>query len=218
LRQCGMLMQYMSCSVLGFGKIGRSVAHHLLLRGIKPAVIDINAIRRVQAHNLLCETPEREVLLRQTDVLFSATGSQSLNLLDFRNLKPGCFVFSVTSSDDEFNTKFLDADYLAEKVSQHVWRYARRDHHFYLVNQGNAVNFIHNAVLGSFIHLVRAEMVFAGACLIRHEFKNGIFCLTPDQRKFIAQAWLDTFNAGRHLSTHFEIRDKTSSAGFFEFA
>jgi len=208
IRECGDLIQYMNCGVIGFGKIGRSIAHHLLLRGIKPSVYDSNPIRHIHARNQLCETPGREQILRESDVLFSATGKQALSTLEFRDLKAGCFVFSVTSSDDEFNTKFLDGDYRPDEIAPHVFRYSRTGHHFYLVNQGNAVNFLHKAVLGSFIHLVRAEMIFAGACLMRNEFKPGLNELKEEQRKIVAQAWLDVFNGGRKPSTQFEIKDK----------
>jgi 8-oxo-dGTP pyrophosphatase MutT (NUDIX family) len=208
LRECGKLIQYKACAVLGFGKIGRSICHHLLLRGIKPAVHDIDPIRRVQAHNRLCETPERGIMLKNAGVIFSATGSQALNLLDFRNLKPGCFVFSVTSSDDEFDTRFLEADYEPLEIATRVFRYSRPDHHFYLVNQGNAVNFLHKAVLGSFIHLVRGEMLYASSCLARHELPNGISELDEKMRKTIAQSWLEIFNDQKNLATRFEIRDR----------
>ena len=113
----------------------------------------------------------------------------------------------MTSSDDEFNTTFLDGEYKATKIAPHVYLYTRSGHHFYLVNQGNAVNFLHNAVLGSFIHLVRAEMLNAAACLMRREFNNGICELRKEQREVVAQAWLQTFNTGRQLATRFEIRD-----------
>lgn len=208
LRECGLLVQYVQCAVLGFGKIGRSICHHLLLRGIKPHVFDSDPIKRVHAQNQLYDTPEKDVMLKEAAVLFSATGSRAMDVIDFRQLKDGCFVFSVTSSDDEFDTRFLGGEYQQQEIAPSVYRYARPDHHFYLVNQGNAVNFIHKAVLGSFIHLVRAEMIYGGACLVRREFAKGISQLTDEQRTVVAQTWLDIFNPGRRLSTHFEVRDR----------
>ena len=208
LRDCGKLLQYLSCSVLGYGKIGRSIAHHLLLRGIKPSVYDTNSIRRIFAQNQLCDTPEMRDILQQTDVLFSATGSHSLGTPQFRLLKSGCFVFSVTSSEDEFDTKFLLGEYESDKIAPHVFRYSRKGHYFYLINQGNAVNFIHKAVLGSFIHLVRSEMIYAGACLMRNEIKVGLHELSKTQRLQIADTWLSVFNTEKKTNSRFEIKDK----------
>jgi len=207
LRNCGKLIQYMPCGVLGYGKIGRSIAHHLLLRGIKPVVYDNNPIRRIHAANHLCETPERDALLSRMGVLFSATGSQALKLADFQSLKAGCFVFSVTSSDDEFDTSFLHGNYVADPVAPNVYRYSSSNHHFYLVNKGNAVNFLHKAVLGPFIHLVRAEMIYGAACLLRREIGNGLSELRCDQRKLVADDWAKTFLGKNELTSQFELRD-----------
>lgn len=193
LRECGKLIQYLNCSVFGFGKIGASIAHHLLLRGAKPNVFDTNPIRRLDAQNRLCRTPERTYILRHSDVLFCATGSHVLDIIALRELKPGCFVFSVTSSDDEMDLRFLESEYSSEDVAQYVTKYSSFNNHFYLVNRGNAVNFIHQAVLGDFIHLVRGEMICALKCLLSSTPRPGMHELPEETRKQVADIWLSTF-------------------------
>jgi S-adenosylhomocysteine hydrolase/8-oxo-dGTP pyrophosphatase MutT (NUDIX family) len=193
LREIQLLVQYLRCGVLGYGKIGASIAHHLLLRGIKPSVFDINALRRLQAFNRQCEVPLRDVLIRESDVLFCATGNQALNIHDIRRLRPGCFVVSVTSSDDEMDLTYLKGEYSHENISEFIVRYTSFNNYFYLVNNGNAVNFIHRAVLGDFIHLVRAEMIAALKVMIEDHPEPGIFSLSDETRKRISMIWLRTF-------------------------
>jgi adenosylhomocysteinase len=193
LREIQLLLQYLSCGILGYGKIGASIAHHLLLRGIKPQVFDINPIRRLQAFNRQCQVPPREVLLRECAALFCATGNQALNIHDIRRLRPGCFVVSVTSSDDEMDLTYLKGEYTQENFSEFIVRYTSFHNYFYLVNNGNAVNFIHRAVLGDFIHLVRAEMIAALKVMIESRPAPGIFSLNDETRKLVSSIWLRTF-------------------------
>ena len=195
LRATGKLLQYENCAVLGYGKIGRSIAHHLLLRGVKPLVFDSNPLRRMEAFNQHCTTPDLSNLISTSDILFSATGKQALNISYFRSLKNGAFVFSVTSSDDEFNTGFLKSEYKVEEVTEHVTKYVGLQNYFFLANDGNAVNFIHGAVVGDFIHLVKAEMVLAMKKIVSGDIedRSRIVELTDREREPIAEAWLRVF-------------------------
>lgn len=193
LREVGKLIQYLDCSVFGFGKIGGSIAHHLLLRNVKVAVYDKDPIRRMAAANKLCKIPERKYIISHSDVIFCATGGQVLNIQDFRALKPGCVVFSVTSSDDEMDLRHVEAEYHSDDITEHVTRYSSFSNHFYLVNKGNAVNFIHKAALGNFIHIVRGEMLYAIKVLLQGTNKQGIHEISAEQRRELANLWLSTF-------------------------
>ena len=65
-------------------------------------------------------------------------------------LRSGAFVFSVTSADDEMDLAFLDGQYTRSRFAPEVELYSGFSNYFYLVNGGNAVNFLHKAVLGDF--------------------------------------------------------------------
>lgn len=190
LRKQSKLIQYMTCGILGYGKIGQSIAHHLLIRGIKPKVFDKKPHLRIAACNAQCEILEREAIIKKSDIIFCATGQKALNIFDFRLLKKGCFIFSVTSSDDEFNLSFLDKEYRNCEIKKHVYQYSNTSNHFFFVNKGNAVNFIHNAVLDDFIHLVRAEMLKAYECILANELDPNIYMLDENTRSGIAITWL----------------------------
>ncbi|MGB4846663.1 MAG: NUDIX domain-containing protein [Saprospiraceae bacterium] len=193
LRGGGTLIQYMNCSVIGYGKIGRSISYHLLQRGVKPSVYDTNPIKRLSAFNELSSIPERDYIIKNSDVIFSATGNQCLGINDFRNLKNGCFIFSVTSSDDELNLKFLNGEYKKEEVREHIFKYFNSRNYFFLVNEGNAVNFIHSAIMANFIHLVRSEMILSLNELSKYEF-NEINEVSNEIRKTIAELWIKIFD------------------------
>lgn len=207
-RTSGGLLQYMKCGVFGYGKIGRSIALHLQQRDVKPSVFDVDAIRRIDAYNKLCSIPPREEILEQSDVIFCATGNQALQITDFRKLKHGCLVFSVTSSDDEFELTHLMGEYQMREVKKYIYKFWNSRNFFFLVNKGNAVNSIHNAVMGPFIHLVRAEMIVA-ACdqhgALEEKRKNpNIYELSAGMRQRIAIHWVDTFDPERRQISNLE--------------
>lgn len=195
MRTGGTLIQYMKCGVFGYGKIGKSIAFHLLQHGIKPSVYDQNPIRRVEAHNRLCSIPTPDEIIEKSDVIFSATGNQCLKIGDFRRLKNGCFVFSVTSSEDEMDLRFLEAEYACTQIKPALFKYSNDHNFFFLVSKGNAVNFLHNAIMGNFIHLVRSEMILSTS-EPENELvsKEGIYEISLETRSMIAQIWLNVFD------------------------
>jgi len=199
LREVGFNVEYQTCAVLGHGKIGASIAHHLLMRGVKPWVYDKDPIRRISASNRMCLIPSREEILTSSDVIFCATGNASLKSSDFEKLKPGCVICSVTSSDDELDLSGLH-QFECETLpsSQLVKKYSSFGNYFYLVNDGNAVNFVHKAALGSYIHLVRAEMMYVLTLLANDNLSPGIYnieekLLNERIRNPVAEKWLEIY-------------------------
>jgi adenosylhomocysteinase len=116
-----------------------------------------------------------------------------MDVVDFRALKNGCFVFSVTSSDDEFDLTYLESEYGSQEEISHVYKYHNFHNYFYLVNRGNAVNFLHGAVVGDFIHLVKGEMMEAYKILISERCDSGIHEVPNETRERIASVWLSVF-------------------------
>lgn len=209
LRDCGSLLQYANCSVIGYGKVGSSIAHHLIMRGISPNVFEEDPQRQLMAYNRNCQVQSWKRLLNCSDVLFSATGNQALELSDFRQLKNGCFVTSVTSSDDEFDFSFLRSEYQEEAVTENVVRLTGEHNYFHLLNDGNAPNFLHGAVVGDFIHLVRAEMLTCVSEIVELVADKGIngaaqsqpLSLSDFHRDRILKCWLRTFTDRRWPET-----------------
>lgn len=212
LRECGLVLEYLECGVIGYGKIGRSIAKHLQERGLRPFVVEVDPLRRLTAFRERCEIRHRDWVNRSVDVLFCATGKQATDIIDFRSLKPGAFVFSVTSSDDEFDLDLLAQEYRRREVSKYVSRYDGSHNHFYLANDGNAVNFLHNAVLWEFIQLVKGGIYLCLRNLVNDERMARVFPdaeekgglaafweLTREQESSIAELWMETVLLGARL-------------------
>ncbi|HMG75297.1 MAG TPA: hypothetical protein VK582_17500 [Pyrinomonadaceae bacterium] len=212
LRECGLILEYLECGVIGYGKIGKSIALHLKERGVTPNVVETNALRRLEAYRSRCSIRHRDWVSRNTDVVFCATGKRATDIIDLRSLRPGAFLFSVTSSDDEFDLSLLESEYTRTVISRHVSRYDSTHNYFYLVNNGNAVNFLHNAVLWEFIQLVKGGIFLAmrnlaeGGALERIYTSasrgpgfDSLFELSEDEEKTVAKLWMETILLGFKL-------------------
>lgn len=91
--------------------------------------------------------------------MICSTGNGSLDLADLQALRPGTMVASVTSADDEF-ASLAQLPWPSEEVCPHVLALNRPDgSQIYLLNRGEAVNFVHGAVIGEYVYLVLAEIV-----------------------------------------------------------
>lgn len=197
LRNMRKLITYMNCSVLGYGKIGSSIANHLLQRGVKPNVYDKNEIKLIEALNRMCNIETKEEIIKNSDVIFLATGNHCLNINDFRRIKNGCFIFSVTSSDDEIDDTYLQSEYTITEVTKHVFKYENEYNFFYLIEKGNAVNFIHDAVMGEFLSLVKSEMLVAANMYVNNIDKfddiSGILETNKETKMLISKYWLKAY-------------------------
>jgi adenosylhomocysteinase len=92
----------------------------------------------------------------------------------------------VTSSDDELELSALNGLYVRTQSGPNVTRYARTGHYFYVLADGNAVNFLHGASVGSFILLVQAEILAALAVLASTEHDPGMWEVTGEVRHTLA--------------------------------
>ncbi|MGF7228500.1 MAG: NUDIX domain-containing protein [Candidatus Saccharibacteria bacterium] len=198
LRQINLIITYRDCGVIGYGKIGSGIADYLRQRGIRPRVSELDSLRAVRAScdgAIVCSTEE---LIRKSDIIFCATGTRALDLLKFRDIRRGAFLASVTSSDDEFDLKFVDCEYEKEVVAEHITRYSKRGHHFHLLNDGNAINFLYSAAVDKYINLVQGELIFSVMKLSGAKAKAGktIIVNTPEDHKYISQLWLDYIMRG----------------------
>lgn len=192
LREMNTLITYKTCGVIGYGKVGRGAAEYLIQRGVRPFVSEINPLRAIQAHcdgATLCNLDE---LIRNSDVIICATGMKAIDILKFRDLKPGAFLASVTSSDDEFDLKFVESEYKKEEVAKHITRYSKKGHYFYLLNEGNAVNFLFAAAVDKFIHLVQAELIASIETLseLKDKSHKRINTNNEEMHMAIAEKWL----------------------------
>lgn len=194
MRECHHIMNGGNAVVFGYGKIGRSIAKALHAKNINTKVVEIDPIRAIEARSRGFDLIHKDEALQTSDVIFCATGNQSLNNHDFNRVKNGAFIFSVTSSDDELDLSRADCNFSINPVTEHVSRYERLGQYFHLANNGNAINFIHNAEVGPYIYLVQGEVVAAIDYLYEHSLDRQIMELPNEVRRDLAERWLAHFS------------------------
>jgi adenosylhomocysteinase len=193
LRSRGDILQGRPSLVVGFGKVGQSVASFLRGRGVRVAVYDKSPTKRTQALSYGFDVYDSMAeALRDSLLVIGATGNRSLRERDLPCIRSGAYVATVTSSDDELEMAALGR-YQRAQADAHVVRYQHDDQHFFLLNDGNAVNFIHDAVVGPFIHLVQGEILVAIWSLQHHTDTPGIFEVSPIHRERLARLWMSCF-------------------------
>jgi adenosylhomocysteinase len=183
-------------AVIGFGKLGRAAAATLQVKGSVVRVFDTDPVRATQAlatgYVVAASCAEA---IAGAGLVVCATGNHALGFDDFTKLANGAHIATVTSSEDELDLTGLTDFYTAVPVADHVTRYETIGHYFYLHNGGNAVNFIHGAVVGPFIHLVQAEILAAAARLTDGALAAGHHEMTTADRQTIAATWLDYYRS-----------------------
>ena len=190
MRAQGLVLLGKRVGVIGFGKIGRSIAFSLLSRGSRVDVFDSNPILLASALSLGFHTSSRSEFLRSADILFCATGNKSLSIADEDLFKSGLHIFCATSSDDELSACLrYKIDVASVSVRTHTCKIYLKDKYVYIHNKGNSVNFVHGAVVDSFIELVQGEIIYSIGSLYDAP-RNTISHLPESDKRFIAERWI----------------------------
>ncbi|GGY07313.1 hypothetical protein GCM10010358_70560 [Streptomyces minutiscleroticus] len=156
---------------------------------------DTNPVKRVQAHSQGFRTSTSTAeALRKAELVLCATGNLALRQGDFAALHNGAYLASVTSSEDEFELGSLHGLYQRTPVGEHLTRYEITGHYFYVLADGGAVNFVHGVAVGTYIHLVQAEILAATAALSQGRFRPGLHDMPAPDRQAIARIWFDYFD------------------------
>jgi len=193
MRSHGLILLGKHVGVIGFGKIGRSIAFSLLSRGSRVDIFDSNPILLALALSLGFHTSSRSKFLRSVDVLFCATGNKSLSITDEVYFKDGLHIFCATSSDDELSDclrRRIDGTSLS--TSHHTCKIFMGGKCIYIHNEGNSINFVHGAVVDSFIELVQGEIIYSIGSL-QDAPRNAISYLPDLDKKFIADKWISHY-------------------------
>lgn len=193
LRTHGLILLGKRVGVIGFGKIGKSIAFSLLSRGSRVDVYDSNPIRLASALSLGFHTSSRSNFLSTTDILFCATGNKSLSIADGIFFKEDLHIFCATSSDDEFSAclqSLANSPNLGGSKKLVETRNGTKS--IFIHNNGNSINFIHGAVVDSYIELVQGEIIYSIGSL-QDAPKNTISHLPELDKQFIAEKWISHY-------------------------
>jgi len=194
LRQWDELLHGRRACVIGYGNIGRSVAQHLHERHVNVTVYDIDPMKRVEAFTHGFRTPESlQEALADADLLFCVTGNRSIGIKELAYLQPYSYVATVTSPDDEFRMDELDISISHREA--HISEMQLPDGKIiYLMNRGQAVNFVHGSVVGPFIQLLQGEILVTAAAMLAHAKMNDIGSISAKQKRDIANEWLRVYH------------------------
>lgn len=200
IRGRGDVLPGRAAAVIGFGKLGSSIARTLHAKGVRVTVYDADPVRATQAlahgFHVVASLP---VALAAAGIVMCATGNLGMRRDDFASLSNGAYLVSVTSSEDEVELRTLVEVYEQTQVAEHITRYHTVGHYFYVLAGGNAVNFLHGASVGAFIFLVQAEILAAASRLTVGDTEPGYHEVPDSDRRRIAEIWLAHFN---HPGTH----------------
>lgn len=185
--------------VIGYGKIGRSIASSLAARNINVWVYDKDPIKQAQSMAHGFRFYPREFAVANAGIIFCATGQKSLSVDDFKKVRKNTFIASVTSSDDEFDMTGFKAAF-KEENGDGVKICTQREKGgtvFSLVNHGEAANFAHSNALGVYIYLVACEILFALRSILDNQDNfssgDGICELNKASRSTVAEMWIKAY-------------------------
>jgi adenosylhomocysteinase len=192
LRADDRILQGMRATVIGYGRIGRGVAQALRARFVDVTIRDTDPIAVAEAAAQGFQVSRTlEQALSQSRVILCATGNTALSNSDFELLMPDAIIATVTSADDELGP--IPTKYAKTMQSEHLTLYRHPSHRFFLANEGNAVNFLHGAVLGPSIHMIEGEKLACIDAVIRGDGQPGVRELASATRRTIAEVWLEHF-------------------------
>lgn len=182
-------------ALFGYGKVGRSIARELRCRNLHLELVETDVLRQVEALSHGFKLVGKAEALGRAELVICSTGNGALDLADLQQLRSGTMVASVTSADDEFAFCLAQLPWPSEEVCPHVLALTRPDGStIFLLNRGEAVNFVHGAVIGEYVYLVLAEIIEGVRQLALQPLAPGLFDLPQSTMRTIARHWLADFH------------------------
>jgi len=194
-REAGFLMDSKTALVLGFGKVGRGVAHALAKRHYHVMVYDVRPDCRLNALSEGFQIPDRNIALQKADIIYGATGDCSLARKDFTKLRNGVILISCGSKDVEFDIQALEKHYIKTSIFKNLDCYKNKSKTIYLTAHGTPINFIDGATIGPVLALTQAEIILAikEVILLHSAGKTGVFTTNRMTKNLLTAKWLKYF-------------------------
>ncbi len=197
LREQAQILQTRAACVIGYGRVGSSVAEVLRGRGISTVVHDTSPIAMAEAAARGFRVFRRiEEALGAANLVISATGMHAIDRRALASMRSGTVIATVTSIDDEFVEGDLTL-YKKSQVSPSITRYdSEGQRYFWLVNGGNPANFLHGAVIGPAMQLIEGEKMAAIRAIATGEYVPlgpQIHEVAHERRLEVATIWNEHF-------------------------
>jgi adenosylhomocysteinase len=195
VRSLNLPLTGLTVGVLGYGRVGRSLAYGLVGRSATVLVHDRDPRKRASAVADGFASPHRHLLIKKADVIVGATGNTSLTATDFPLLKDNVVLASASSRRIEFATgELFAAAVQVDALGQNVDRITLADGRaVFLLSRGEPVNFAHGAVVGPILSLVHAEIIAALWALYRHRDRPGLHRVDDESHERLCARWVQRF-------------------------
>jgi adenosylhomocysteinase len=195
VRKMGHVLSGVEVGVLGYGKIGASVARAAAARGCRVLVYDVNPQKRLLALADGFRIPDRERLLKNAEIIIGATGVESLSRQDFHSLRDNVILASASSRKIEFDLDGLNQfEHRESGAVKGVKEYRiSPTHKICLLYDGEPVNFVDGAVVGPLLALVQAEMILALRTLTNSQDSLGLLTVSDEEREALSHQWIAHF-------------------------
>lgn len=207
LRAAGMTNESRNALVLGFGRVGRSVAAALRDQSLNVDVYDIDPAKRLDAIAHGFRVPGRAQALSRADIIFAATGRRSWSLDDAVVTKSGAIFVSCSSKDVEFSLAALCSELSCSRPFSEITALETSHGTFYFIYNGNPVNFSDGANLGPILTLLQGEILCCIDDLIAGRFATGLQPPLASGRPGLIETWLESFispSSGWYARTSFQ--------------
>lgn len=181
--------------VLGFGDIGASVAASLRGRGAIVSCYDPNPLKAIDAKMQGFGWPGREHVIKDSELIIGATGTNSIAYDEIPILKDGAVLSSASSRNLEFPVEQITMTShrsipLTEFITEFTMPWEKR---IRIANRGFPVNF-----RGRSLPLFVSDLLFCqiAACMTKLMTQNlppAIHSLSADEENLIANLWLQHY-------------------------
>lgn len=193
LRDVGLVLSGTFCAVIGYGKVGRGLAHSLRGRGCLVSVYDHDPLQRLLAIGEGFSAPRLPIALARAQIVFGATGTTCLTIEQMLTCKNGALFVSCTSKDVEFDMFGLRREGEVTSKSVECEAYVIRDRSMYLLAAGHPANFLFGGVIGPMLSLVHAELLAALAVATNGDNAPGMYSIDLVTERLIADSWIGEF-------------------------
>jgi adenosylhomocysteinase len=198
-RDIGVSIPSRRALVIGYGMIGKNVAFALRANNLNVSIYDKNDHRNLKAFNMGFHIHKKLELIKEADIIFSATGTSAVSIDDIEMCKTDVVLASVGSKDIEFDIKGIhDLSIKTENISDNVVKYTLPSNKtIYVLREGTAVNFLIKSVPTEIIDIVFSEIILCSTLLLSSEKKylpSSIHTVSESHLNKISKDWLKYIN------------------------
>lgn len=179
--------------VIGYGMIGKHIAHCLRNNKFHVTVLDKDPIRLLQAFSDGYKVLPEKKNLNKYAAIFSATGTTALRLDDLKKVKNNVVLISGGSQNIEFDIATLQKE-AVKIITLHpeIKAYTINRKQIILLREGTPINFREKSIASTVMDLVFSEILSAMVLLMKKDihYAPGIYQVPRPLLQQIAQKWL----------------------------